>query len=485
MKPLWILVGLIAALLVALFATLLNRPAAPKTVGAPAAAAEVGEDIADLKRTVALLAHRLDELEHAHPLDLGAERRDALLPPSLGNAQSGDGPRDASWYLEQYVLSFADSPQGSEYFRLAVDAYSIELRAPICELVRDAGRVDELRASLATMLGKRRFQGDMDVVDALIVAVRPPSADPLALRALQSLEIAGESRAQTALENVLFSLKSKPVQERALAVIRKLAGERGNSALLRLFLRAPDDEWRALLVRMLDSSELAAALDLLRNASTQQQPVRLAGAYKIGEYIEDEFQDFVVDWLNVETDAQVIEALHVAQKQQKDMPGWHAMKATGAPDADPKRDDPNAWASASGDMGIQWLELTYATPMRASGVRIYEVNSPGAVAEVKAKGPNGEWDTLWSGTASGNGAPLVLEWPLTSYEVKTIRLVLDTNRTPGWNEIDAVELIGGGAQWAKQATASSTYNGGRREINLGTAGSSSLDQLLFNRGLQR
>jgi len=478
MKPLWILVGLIAALLVALLATLLSRHEAPKNLGTPAVAAEVGEDIADLKRAVALLAHRLDELEQSHPLDLGAERRDATLPPSLGHIQAGDGQRDPSWYLEQYVLSFNDSAQGSEYFRLAVDAYCVELRAPICELVRDTGRVDELRGSLATMLGKRRFQGDMEVVDALVAAVRPPGSDALALRALQSLEIAGEARAQTALENILFTLKSKPVQERALAVIRKLAGERGNAALFRLFLRAPDDEWRILLVRMLDGSELAAALDLLRAASTQQQPVRLAGAYKIGEYVEDEFQAFVEQWISVETDEQVLEVLRAAQKQQKEIPGWHAMKATGAPDAEPKRDDPNAWASASGDMGIQWLELTYANPMRCSGVRIYEVNSPGAVAEIKAKGPNGEWDTLWSGTASGNGAPLVLEWPLTSYEVRTIRVVLDTNRTPGWNEIDAVELIGNGTQWAKQASASSTYNGGR-SVSFTPAGGGAFESLIF------
>ncbi len=476
MKPLWILLGLIAALLVVLLATTLNKPAAPKSESSLGASSAQLEDIADLQRAVALLAHRLDELEHSHPLDLGTERHDATLPPSLSSSAAGDGPRDPSWYLEQYVLSFADSPQGSEYFRLAVDAFAVELRAPICELVRDTGRIDELRGSLATMLGKRRFQGDMQVVDALIVAVRPPGADALALRALQSLEIAGGARGQTALENVLFTLKSKPVEERALAVIRKLAGEQANAALFRLFLHAPDDEWRILLVRMLDGSELAAALDLLRASSTQQQPVRLAGAYKIGEYVEDEFQDFVGEWLAVETDAQVIEALHGAQKQQKDIPGWHAMKATGAPDADPKRDDPNAWASASGDMGVQWLELTYANPMRASGVRIYEVNSPGAVSEIKAKNPSGEWDTLWSGTASGNGAPLVLEWPLTSYEVKVIRVVLDTNRTPGWNEIDAVELIGGGAQWAKHATASSSY-GGQKAGEFFTAGDSGLRAL--------
>jgi len=55
--------------------------------------------------------------------------------------------------------------------------------------------------------------------------------------------------------------------------------------------------------------------------------------------------------------------------------------------------------------------------------------------------------------------------------------VLDTNRTPGWNEIDAVELIGGGAQWAKQATASSTYNGGRAAVGFNTASGEQLNSL--------
>ena len=40
--------------------------------------------------------------------------------------------------------------------------------------------------------------------------------------------------------------------------------------------------------------------------------------------------------------------------------------------------------------------------------------------------------------------------------------MVDTNHAPGWNGFDAVELLdGGGSQWAKFATASSSYAGGR------------------------
>jgi len=466
MKPLLILLGLLAILLGVLLATTFRSPEPRSGASTTDSNAAQAEEIADLKRAVALLTHRLDELEHARPLELGYERRDATLPSAPSAGAGGTESRDPRWYLDQYVLSFADSAQGSQYFALVVDAYAVELRLPICELVRDTGRVDELRAALATMLGKRRFKGDAEVIDALVSAIRPPAGDALAMCALQSLDVVGDARAQTALENVLFALQLRAVQERTLAVIRRFAGEQANAALFRLFLRAPSDEWRQLLVRMLDGSELVAALDLLRAASQQQQPVRLSAAEKVGEFPEGDFQVFVAEWLRVETDPQVIEVLRGAQKQQKEIPGWHALKACGPPDADPKNDDPNAWASTSGDMGVQWLELTFPNTVRATGVRIFEVNSPGAVAEVKARGPGGEWTTLWSGSANGNGAPLLIEWPQTAFNVKTIRIVLDTDRTPGWNEIDAVELLGGGGQWAKYATASSSYAGGRSELNL-------------------
>jgi len=46
--------------------------------------------------------------------------------------------------------------------------------------------------------------------------------------------------------------------------------------------------------------------------------------------------------------------------------------------------------------------------------------------------------------------------PASSHSVK---VYLDTRRVPGWNEIDAVELVGrdGTRQWATAATAISTF----------------------------
>ena len=43
-----------------------------------------------------------------------------------------------------------------------------------------------------------------------------------------------------------------------------------------------------------------------------------------------------------------------------------------------------------------------------------------------------------------------------------VKVYLDTARVPGWNEIDAVELIGrdGSRQWAATSSASSSYDSG-------------------------
>jgi hypothetical protein len=51
-----------------------------------------------------------------------------------------------------------------------------------------------------------------------------------------------------------------------------------------------------------------------------------------------------------------------------------------------------------------------------------------------------------------------LRFAPTAWRVKAVRLVLDTDKRPGWCEIDAVELFGpDGSAWAHDATASSSY----------------------------
>ena len=142
---------------------------------------------------------------------------------------------------------------------------------------------------------------------------------------------------------------------------------------------------------------------------------------------------------------------------------WGAAQLTGAPDVPIAGDHSAAWASLKEDVGEVVLDLDYATAVRVDAVRIHETFNPGAVARVYAKDPAGRYDLLWEGRAESREAIRWFEPSVsTSYSTSSIRIVLDTDRVGGWNEIDAVELVGDGRrQWATGASASSTYGTGQ------------------------
>jgi hypothetical protein len=456
--------GAATALAAALAAWALAAAMAP----APEPGAVQRGDIDALRAQLDEVVRRLHALERTRPLAAAplAERADAraLPPPPAAAAPPAvprgavDGERDPYWYLQQYVASFADGDDGVEYYRLAVEAHVAELALPIATLVRESTRPLGLRIRLATMLGSRRFAEMSDVIDALLAAVSPPSPEPLALVALQTLERIRSPLALPGLEAAVPACTGA-VREHALALLVELAGEARNDTLLRLFVASSDEGLQRLLLRHVATNELRCSLDLLRAAARAEQPVRLDAAKRTHDFDDGAFESFVADWKRVETDTAVRDAL--AGGGAGDAASWTPRKATGAPDADPRKDDPNAWAPKQPEMGEQWLQLGYATAVHATGVRVFEINAPGAIAEVRARKPDGAWLTVWRGTANGNFAPLELTFPRTPFATRTIRLVLDTNRTPGWNEIDAVELLGDGtAQWAVRATASSSFGGG-------------------------
>ena len=160
-------------------------------------------------------------------------------------------------------------------------------------------------------------------------------------------------------------------------------------------------------------------------------------------------------------------------------------QACGAPDTPKMGDHPTAWAPAAMDAGEEWLEVVFERPVEPVHVVIHESYNPGAVVRVVAildpgttsagdvppevrpvARPSGDHKevVLWSGKAEaaqpGGDAPRVFTVSCASdTPVSRLRIHLDTSKVPGWNEIDAVALVGrdGSQQWAKHATASSSY----------------------------
>jgi hypothetical protein len=241
--------------------------------------------------------------------------------------------------------------------------------------------------------------------------------------------------------------------------VAPLPGSEPNDALLRLFLAAGDDQTRAYLVSLLDPGEWRAALDLFELASCSERDVRLQAAHRIGAFREPEVLAFVDAWLASESDAEVRAALGEAREELTEVPPWSPERALGPPDANLAADDDNAWAAARAEMGEQWLQLGFELAQEVSALRIFEGSVAGGVTRVSALDVRGNRHELWAGLDPTETPGIFeLEFSPTSYRVKSIRITLDTDRRPGWEEIDAVELVGpGGRQWASTAAASSFY----------------------------
>ncbi|MFI4851814.1 MAG: Ig-like domain-containing protein [Gimesia chilikensis] len=152
-------------------------------------------------------------------------------------------------------------------------------------------------------------------------------------------------------------------------------------------------------------------------------------------------------------------------------PGWSPLQATGEPNALKAGDQKTAWATLAQDKGAEWLQLEYKTPVEVKAVRIYENFNPGAVSKVTAIDEGRKEVVIWEGQETVRPAPTVFEVSADAKVVsRSLKIYLDTRRVKGWNEIDAVQLVGSddSKQWATQASASSSYaeRGGSQEITL-------------------
>jgi hypothetical protein len=117
---------------------------------------------------------------------------------------------------------------------------------------------------------------------------------------------------------------------------------------------------------------------------------------------------------------------------------WSARQAVGPPDS-PEFDSRTAWAAKEADGGLEWLRLKFVLPVQARRIRIHENLTPGGIVRIDAVEESGARKTLWEGTDLG------LSWFEVDFHGEIVRellIVIDTRKHAGWEEIDAVELIG-------------------------------------------
>ncbi len=106
--------------------------------------------------------------------------------------------------------------------------------------------------------------------------------------------------------------------------------------------------------------------------------------------------------------------------------------------------DLQAWRTATPDKGREWIEIQFANSVFASVIDIHQSLNPGAITSVALRDSDGELHTVWSGQDSTKNCPGVLhiEFPSRSFSSNIVYIELDTERVPGWNQIDAVRLAG-------------------------------------------
>ena len=118
-------------------------------------------------------------------------------------------------------------------------------------------------------------------------------------------------------------------------------------------------------------------------------------------------------------------------------------QATGVPNVDTEGDNGNAWTPKEPDAGLEWLDLVYSKPVFANAIRIRESAGAGAVAKVDLYDEQGQAHTIWTGTDPTTGLNyFMLNLPKTAFKTNHLRLTLATNVISGYNEIDAVQLVG-------------------------------------------
>lgn len=138
---------------------------------------------------------------------------------------------------------------------------------------------------------------------------------------------------------------------------------------------------------------------------------------------------------------------------------WSAAQATGEPNVRECGDITGAWAAGSRDT-IESIDLTYQTPVVATGVDVYETYTSGHVIKIEVRFEMGDWQEVWprAGERDMTPCPGVLRarFPKTANTVNEVRVTIDQRNAESWSEIDAVALIG-----ERQASPTATATAAR------------------------
>ncbi len=158
----------------------------------------------------------------------------------------------------------------------------------------------------------------------------------------------------------------------------------------------------------------------------------------------------------------VAENARIAEERRRaSMRAWGPEQAVGPPDTLTAGDQTSAWAPAVADGGIEWLEAEFENAADLAKIVVRQTSNPGCITKVTAIAADGAEVPVWTGVDPSTGQALA-DTPFAvpaGINANRVKVYLDTSKVAGWEEIDAMQIVGrdGTAQWAKSVNASSTY----------------------------
>ena len=104
----------------------------------------------------------------------------------------------------------------------------------------------------------------------------------------------------------------------------------------------------------------------------------------------------------------------------------------------------NAWVTGEPDRGEEWIEVRFAQPVFATAIEVHEALNPGAVVRILIRDFSGELHEVWAGKDPNDTCPAVLraDFEPLAFASNTVRVELNTALVPGFNQLDAVKLVG-------------------------------------------
>jgi hypothetical protein len=125
---------------------------------------------------------------------------------------------------------------------------------------------------------------------------------------------------------------------------------------------------------------------------------------------------------------------------------WAAFQAVGEPDTPECGDFDTAWASAT-SYTVEWIEVYYDVPVYATEINIVQTYHPDQVVQVDLIDLDGELVTIYTQEPEQIDEPCPYTLSIYADEgdvlAQGVRVTIDQSvLNLGWNEIDAVELVG-------------------------------------------